>query len=152
MLISRLLPLSLLIAVSAVSVAAQSSPETNPAAVQSRDSAEANASGDIDLFSDLLSDLPSPSLNPEAKPLDRIRADTNHPRLNQVGLPHASILGPNGLEQADTFCYAIRGYKVARDNPLSDSTHAVSYSTCQPATRFHVHTTEERVYEVLPKP
>lgn len=151
MLISRLLPLSLLIAVSAALAVAQSSPEKNPAVVQSSDSAEANASGNIDLFSDPLSNLLSPSPNLEAKPLDRIRTEANSPRLSQFGLPH-TLLGLDGLEQADTFCYAMRSYKVARDNAQSDSTHPVGYSTCQPATRFHVHTTEERVFVPPPKP
>jgi len=141
----RLLPFSLLIAVGAASVAAQSSPEKNPVVVQSTDSGQVNASGSADLLSPNL----KPDLNPP-KPLDRIRAGEYHPRLNQFGLPHVLVLGPDGLSQDDTLCYAIRSYKVARDDPQSDSTHPAGYSTCQPATRFHVHTTEERVLAPTP--
>lgn len=153
MLISRLLPFSLLFAVSAASsVAAQSAQAKNPVAVPSTNSA------------DLLSLNLKSELNP-AKPLDRIRIEEYRPRLNQLGLAHILladpeplnqfgmphiILGPDGLSLADTFCYAIRSYKVARDNPQSDSTHAVEYSTCQPATRFRMYTAEERV--LSPKP
>jgi hypothetical protein len=35
-------------------------------------------------------------------------------------------------------CYCIRGYRVTRDDPESDSTRPAGYSTCQPAARFHV--------------
>jgi hypothetical protein len=41
-------------------------------------------------------------------------------------------------------CYAIRSYVVARDSKNSDSTHPVSYSTCQPAARYQLRTTEIR--------
>jgi len=109
------------------------------------DSGQVNASGSADLLSPNL----KPDLNPP-KPLDRIRAGEYHPRLNQFGLPHVLVLGPDGLSQDDTLCYAIRSYKVARDDPQSDSTHPAGYSTCQPATRFHVHTTEERVLAPTP--
>jgi hypothetical protein len=43
----------------------------------------------------------------------------------------------------DSTCYAIRSYVVARDSKDSDSTHPVSYSTCQPASRYRVRTTVE---------
>ena len=136
MLIPRLLSFSLLITVCAVSVAAQSSLEKNPVA-PSTDPRNMTSSGSIDLF--------SPRPNPELQPLDRIHIDEYRPRLNQFGLPHALVLGPDGLAQDDAVCYLMRGYKVARDNPQSDSTHAVGYSTCQPANRFRMHTTELRV-------
>jgi hypothetical protein len=45
---------------------------------------------------------------------------------------------------ADFACYAIRSYVVARDSKNSDSTHPVSYSTCQPAARYQLKTTEIR--------
>ncbi|MGP0019249.1 MAG: hypothetical protein ACLPHP_11815 [Candidatus Sulfotelmatobacter sp.] len=44
----------------------------------------------------------------------------------------------------ETVCYAIRSYVVARDSKYSDSTHPVSYSTCQPAARYQLKTTEIR--------
>jgi hypothetical protein len=44
----------------------------------------------------------------------------------------------------DTMCYTIRSYVVARDTKDSDSTHPVRYSTCQPAGRYRLKTTEMR--------
>ena len=44
----------------------------------------------------------------------------------------------------DTMCYAIRNYLVARDSQDSDSTHPAGYSTCQPAARYQLKTTEIR--------
>ena len=38
--------------------------------------------------------------------------------------------------------YKIRSYVVARDSKDSDSTHPVSYSTCQPAKRYGLKTTD----------
>lgn len=49
-----------------------------------------------------------------------------------------------GLDLVGPTCYTIRGYVVARDSEDSDSTHPVSYSTCQPAERFQLKTTEMR--------
>jgi hypothetical protein len=42
----------------------------------------------------------------------------------------------------DTVCLKIRSYVVARDSKDSDSVHPVSYSTCQPASRYRLRTTE----------
>ena len=142
--IFRLLPVSLLIAVSAALVLAQSSPEKAPVVVPSTDSRLLNSSGSVDLLSpNLVSPNPKTEFHP-AEPLDRIRVGEYSPRLNQFIVPRI-VLGPDGLSQDDTLCYTMRSYKVARDDPQSDSTHAAGYSTCQSATRFHVHTTEERV-------
>jgi hypothetical protein len=49
-----------------------------------------------------------------------------------------------GMEGRDGTCYAIRSYVVARDSKDSDSTHPVSYSTCQPAKRYSLRTTDMR--------
>jgi hypothetical protein len=145
MLISRLLLFSSLVALGAASVSAQSSPEKNPIVAPSTDSEQMNSSDRADLpFLNLRPELDAPN------PLDRIRTGEYRPRLNQFGMPHVLILGSDGLSQDDTLCYAMRSYKVARDNPQSDSTHAAGYSTCQPATRFHVHTTEEQVLPPAP--
>lgn len=164
MLISRLLPVSLLIAVSAASVAAQSSPEKNPGVVPSTDVGQLNSSGGADLASPSL----KPELNPP-RPLDGVRIEEYRPQLKQLGSswapppaaknpatglrespPPTVVLGPDGLQADDALCLTMRTYKVARDGPHSDSTHAVGYSTCQPARRFHVHTAEERVFPSKP--
>ena len=63
-------------------------------------------------------------------------------RLEQSGPSPTSAFDSDGQLQTDTLCFSMRSYKVARDNPHSDSTHAVGYSTCQPAARFRTHTIE----------
>jgi hypothetical protein len=50
----------------------------------------------------------------------------------------------DGALGSDTTCYTIRSYVVARDSKDSDSTHATVYSTCQPASRYRLKTTDER--------
>ena len=52
------------------------------------------------------------------------------------------LSGLGGQLAVDPTCYKIRSYVVARDSKGSDSTHPVSYSTCQPAARYKVKTTE----------
>lgn len=44
----------------------------------------------------------------------------------------------------DPVCYSIRSYVVARDCKDSDSTHPVSESTCQPAPRYGLRTSDLR--------
>jgi len=51
---------------------------------------------------------------------------------------------PSNESDAPPTCYAIRSYVVARDSKTSDSTHPVSYSTCEPAARYQLRTTEVR--------
>ena len=41
------------------------------------------------------------------------------------------------LAQNAAPCYTIRSYRFARENPKSDSTSFIGYSTCQPGTEFH---------------
>ena len=45
----------------------------------------------------------------------------------------------------DTVCLKIRSYVVARDDKDSDSVHLVGYSTCQPASRYRLRTTQIRI-------
>ena len=40
------------------------------------------------------------------------------------------------LAQNDRPCYAMRSYRIKRDNPDSDVTSFAGYSTCQAATEF----------------
>jgi hypothetical protein len=42
----------------------------------------------------------------------------------------------------DTVCYTIRSYVVARDSKHSDSVHPAGYSTCQPAGKYRLRTTQ----------
>jgi len=163
MMISRLLPVSLLIAVCAPQVAAQSSPEKALATAQSAESVQQNSSAAPDL------PLRSPNLQTEQgpeNPLDRIHVCEYSPQLSQFGvrdeskpdllispplLPHFLPRNPDlRSRDDDSLCYTVRSYKVARDNPHSDSTHAVGSSTCQPAARFHTHTIELRTSQPAP--
>jgi hypothetical protein len=51
---------------------------------------------------------------------------------------------PGTQLQNDATCFAIRSYRVVRDDRRSDSTHRDGYTTCVPAARFRVYTTDER--------
>lgn len=52
-------------------------------------------------------------------------------------------LAASELASPDDFvCLKIRSYVVARDSKNSDSVHPVKYSTCQPASRYQLKTTE----------
>ena len=146
--ISRLLSFLLLIAVCAAQVAAQSSTETTPATIQSADSVQQNSSSSPDLpllFLNLQTEQ-SPT-----EPLDRINAREYSPRLSQFSVPHFLLSNPDRQPlDDDTLCYTMRSYKVARDNPKSDSTHADGSSTCQPAARFHMHSIELKTSPAAP--
>ncbi len=82
-------------------------------------------------------------------PIERMRIDQF--RINPKGLPFQQdaradlmTLNLDGQPGDDTTCYAIRSYVVARDSKTSDATHSVGYSTCQPASRYRLRTTELR--------
>ena len=55
------------------------------------------------------------------------------------------LSGLDGQGDGVTTCLKIRSYVVARDSKDSDSTHPVSYSTCQPSSRYRMRTTEIRI-------
>jgi hypothetical protein len=87
-------------------------------------------------------------------PLDRLQIDKykvfrskTNTRTLLLG-PEADagmvLSGLGGDLDGVTTCLKIRSYVVARDSKDSDSTHLVSYSTCQPSTRYRVRTTEIR--------
>ena len=91
-------------------------------------------------------------------PLDRLRIDQSIDQYKVFQLKgdgQARILnlesdagvllsGLNERLEDGTTCYAIRSYVVARDNKDSDSTHPAGYSTCRPASRYHLRTAEGR--------
>jgi len=54
------------------------------------------------------------------------------------------VVSPGGPLEADTTCFAIRAYVVARDSKNSDSTHPVRYSTCLPANRYRLKTADAK--------
>lgn len=146
--LSCIFPVSLLIAVSVVPAAAQSSSEKNPAAVLSQKPGQPNASAKPDIPSpnstspNLLSPNLGTELNsPEA--LDRMRVAQNLLRSIEPATPR--VYGPDGQPLADNVCYTMRSYHVVRDSPHSDTTHADSYTTCQAAAGFRVRSTREVV-------
>ncbi len=59
-----------------------------------------------------------------------------------------TLIGPDVQLPDDNTCLTMRSYVVARDSKDSDSTHLVSYTTCQPSARYRVKTTEMRVVTV----
>lgn len=143
MLSSHLLSVSLLIALCAAPVAAQSSPEKTSSAIQSVRSVQQDPSTNPDIL--LL--FPNPQIEQRlAEPMDGILTENYGARASQSSVQHlladAERLrkGDRQSSDGDTLCYAMRIYKVVRDNPHSDSTHAAGYSTCQAATRFRTHT------------
>ena len=82
-----------------------------------------------------------------SNPIERMRIDQF--RINPKGLPFQQdaradliTLNLDGQPGDDTTCYAIRSYVVARDSKTSDATHPVGYSTCRPASRYHLRTTD----------
>jgi hypothetical protein len=54
------------------------------------------------------------------------------------------------VAQRDVTCLSIRSYRVTRDDPSSDTTRLVGYSTCQPSTRFQVKQADDR-QEIKPR-
>jgi hypothetical protein len=77
--------------------------------------------------------LVSGQTSPDQVPSDQFKTDLRARQFNRLV-----------LDSQDTMCYAIRSYVVARDSKASDSTHPVSYSTCQKASRYQLKTTEMR--------
>ena len=135
----RLFLLSLLVAATVATVAAQSTPEKNSVAVQSFETRHLTFPGG-DLFA---SDLRT-GLKPNA--IDRILVGDYRPQLSQFSVPHTWLRKDLDSQlPADGPCLKMRTYKVAPDSPHSDSTHPVGYSTCQPAVRFQTRSIVLRV-------
>jgi hypothetical protein len=144
--IFRLLPLSLAIAAGVATLAAQTLPEKNPAAVQSVDAGQVSSSGSVDLL--------SPNLKAEPNlrnPINRILVGDYRPRLSQFSVPEILLqMDPDWQMPGDTACLKMRVYKVARDGPNMDSVHPVGYTTCSPAARFQTHSTKGVISPTTP--
>jgi hypothetical protein len=76
----------------------------------------------------------------DAYKIDRSRIDPNRQPF-RWGSQIDDIVMDRQLGD-DTLCYKIRSYVVARDSKDSDSVHPVGYSTCQPASRYRLRTTQ----------
>jgi len=93
--------------------------------------------------------IPNPpaDANSGTDPLDRLRIDEF--RIDRHASPFKLdaradklVSGLDGQLDTDTTCYTMRSYVVARDDKDSDSTHPTGYSTCQPASRYHLKTAD----------
>jgi len=73
------------------------------------------------------------------------RSNTNTRTLPLGPGADASMVlsGMGGDLDGVTTCLKIRSYVMARDSKDSDSTHPVGYSTCQPASKYRVRTTQQ---------
>jgi hypothetical protein len=95
-----------------------------------------------------------PNQGSDSDSRNRIRVDQYRLDPDSLGLltgragsqpkPRTLVMGVDGPLDSDVTCYTIRSYVVARDSKDSDSTHMTGYSTCQPASRYGIKTTEER--------
>ena len=127
--IHRLLVLPLLIPVGAASVAAQSSSAPPHSATSSIriDRLQLPFQGDK---SDLSKTVPGT--------LGAGEHSTIIPPLQLHAIAPLEVGAFDPTLGLGDVCYSIRGYRVTRDDPESDSTRPAGYSTCQPAARFHV--------------
>src|SRR5579864_3552254 len=64
------------------------------------------------------------------------------PEINLNQNTNVLRFSPRAISSNDFVCLKIRSYVVARDSKDSDSVHPVKYSTCQPASRYQLKTTE----------
>jgi hypothetical protein len=76
--------------------------------------------------------------------VSRSKSDTRTLLLGPEADAGMVLSALDGQLDADIDCLKIRSYVVARDSKHSDSTHPVSYSTCQPASRYRLKTTDLR--------
>jgi hypothetical protein len=136
--LSRLVVLALVAAICVVPVAAQSLLSGDAAAFQPQRKLPASSSDRIrvDQFR-----LP---LSPPSE------VDSHNSILPVGGDPVPASMGPvhrflgKGAppEDSASTCYSMRSYRVKREDPNSDATTLVGYSTCQSAARFQVKSVE----------
>jgi hypothetical protein len=146
MCIPRFLAISLLILVCVAPVLAQSPQDNIPGSFFSEPPGELPGDAQANLR---LNPIQRPiEINrlqsPYSKP-DAARVDEHDWTFKPWPQPHARVLTQN-----DATCYSIRSYRVKRDDPESDSTRLVGYSTCQPSNRFQVKAADER-QRVVPR-
>jgi hypothetical protein len=98
--------------------------------------------------------MPDRSSNFSSDSMDRMRIDQyvhglgkgdfRTGRSNNEAKRRTLVMGLDGPLDADATCFTMRSYVVARDSKDSDSTHPTGYSTCQPASKYRVKTTQQR--------
>ncbi len=145
----RLLAISLLLLVCVAPVLAQSPQDNIPGSFFSQPPGPLTQDAQANLRLDQIQhpvDIDIDRLYlPHAKPDSARRGE----RDGTIKAPQfrARVLTPG---QNDATCYAIRGYRVTRDDPESDATRPAGYSTCQPASRFQVKEADDR-QEITPR-
>jgi hypothetical protein len=143
--IPRLLVFSLLIATFVTPVLAQSPSDNIPGSFYSEPSGP--------LPPDALAHL---RLDPIQQPIDIDRLYLPYSKADSVRASEhdwnklPSHLDKRAPSQNDVTCLSIRSYRVTRDDPESDTTRLVGYSTCQPAAKFQVKEANER-QEIVPR-
>ncbi|MGA9544030.1 MAG: hypothetical protein WBQ85_10695 [Candidatus Sulfotelmatobacter sp.] len=135
---THLLALVMLLAFGGGVASAQTSQNDAPNVVAFWGAASANSVDNSGQHQFVIS--PDPRITPSqssvvVNPLDRIDVDEYRPAHS-----HSFDLLP-GPDSGKT-CFYIRNYLVIRDSPHSDSTHRDGSSTCVPAARFRVYTTD----------
>lgn len=131
----RLLLLSLLIPACVTPLAAQSSPDRSPLSLWSPQNGLIPPQG-------FRLHVPALSQNAQANQLQpRFHWDSLN-LSNTTPVNSTPFLAPKfgnrsvTLAQNAAPCYSIRSYRFTREDPKSDSTRFVGYSTCQPAAEF----------------
>jgi len=126
----RFVMLSLLIPTCVAPVAAQSSPDKSPFSFWSPQNGVNPPQGFRLHIRALSQNSEAPQLQ---RPLPWDALNFSYiPFLPPKFSDHSVTLAQNAAP-----CYTIRSYRFARENPKSDSTDLVGYSTCQPGTEFH---------------
>jgi hypothetical protein len=118
----RFLALLLLIASSALLAQAQEHSSTPATTPQTKSSADATAP-----------DQPSTMKDLQDRAIAMLDSNVDRKFVIRVDDPSAP----------EDYCLKMRTYVVTRDSKDSDSVHLTHYSDCQPASRFHVKTTEQ---------
>jgi hypothetical protein len=137
----RFLILSLLISACVAPAMAQSSPDKNPFSSRSPQNSFVPPEG-------FRLHTPALSRNEQAEKLqppfhwDALNLSHATPVATQSVNPTAffplRFSSRSTLAQNAAPCYSIRSYRFAREDPKSDATRFVGYSTCQPGAEFHI--------------
>ncbi len=140
MLVPRLLVASLLIAVSIALAAAQAAPDKGPVSAappfvppQRWADACARLRNYHCVFIQKAS-APSQTTPGTVQPGEHDSTIVPPPKRSEIILT---------LEPNDIACYSMRMYRFIRDDPNSDSTRPAGYSTCLPAARVQLRTSED---------
>lgn len=135
--VPRLLALCLLISLCAATVAAQAPPDKSSGSSQLLPALPQNTASSLGLFQFQLPFLAEGQNLANSTPAS---IQSGHESNIPAPVRAQQVIT---LEQNEATCYSIRLYRFVRDNPESDSTRLVGYSTCQRAARFQLRTAED---------